>query len=107
MLVGEVRCATFTGCSCTLSGGSQWSSGPTYVSKYAHVFRASLRRKFVWSTVSLALRRASGRLIHQAIAGDAPHSNKIGPAIDSTAGSVSERPTQVATAIAGATPIER
>src|SRR5207249_10846064 len=63
ILVGEVRCATFTvGCSCTLSGGSQWSSGPTYVSKYAHVFRASLRRKFVWSTVSLALRRASGRL---------------------------------------------
>ena len=30
MLVGEVRCATVTaGCSCTLSGGSQWSSGPT------------------------------------------------------------------------------
>ena len=56
MLVGEVRCATLTtGCSCTLSGGSQWSSGPTYVSKYAHVLRASLRRKCVWSTVSLAL----------------------------------------------------
>ena len=34
MLVGDVRCATAdTGCSCTLSGGSQWSSGPTKVSK--------------------------------------------------------------------------
>ncbi len=34
MLVGEVRCAsTGAGCSWKLSGGSQWSAGPTKVSK--------------------------------------------------------------------------
>ena len=45
MLVGEVRCATAAaGCSCTLSGGSQCRRGPTKVSKYAQVRRASLRR---------------------------------------------------------------
>ena len=46
MFVGDVRCATLaTGCSWQLSGGSQWSSGPTKVSKNAQVLRASLRRK--------------------------------------------------------------
>src|SRR6266545_367764 len=58
MLVGEVRCATTaTGCSWKLSGGSQLSSGPTYSSKNAQVFRDTLRRKVVCSTLSRAGRR--------------------------------------------------
>ena len=62
MLVGDVRCATTdTGCSCTLSGGSQWSSGPTKVSKKAQVLRESLRRKTVWSAVSRAAARRRQR----------------------------------------------
>src|SRR4029077_3053538 len=108
MLVGDVRCAIVTVvCSCTLSGGSQWSSGPTYISKYAHVRRASLRRKCVCSIVNFALRRASGRLIHQAIAGEAAQSNNIGPAIASAAGLVADRPTHVSAAMTGAIHMER
>src|SRR5258708_26997216 len=65
MWVGEVRCAMApAGCSWKLSGGSQWSSGPTKVSKNAQVFRERFRRKIVSPAVSFARRRASGRLIH-------------------------------------------
>lgn len=40
MLVGEVRWAVrATGASCTLSGGSQWSSGPTCASNQPRVQR--------------------------------------------------------------------
>ena len=108
MLVGDVRRAIVTvGCSCTLSGGSQWSPGPTYISKYAHVRRASLRRKCVCSTFNFALRLASGRLIHQAIAGDAAQSSRIGPAIANAAGLVADTATHVSAAVAGPTHMER
>src|SRR6266542_3443032 len=108
MLVGDVRRAIVTvGCSCTLSGGSQWSSGPTYVSKYAHVRRASLRRKCICSTVNFALRRASGRLIHQAIAGEAAQSSRIGPAIANAVGLAEDKPIHVIAAIAGPIHMER
>ncbi len=55
-------------------------------SKNAQVRRASARRKSVCSTVRLALRRASGRLIHQAMAGEANHRSRIGAATVSAAG---------------------
>jgi len=43
-------------------------------------------KKMICSAVSRVSRRASGRLIHQAIAGEAIHKNKIGPATASVAG---------------------
>ena len=108
MLVGEVRRAIVTVvCSCTLSGGSQWSSGPTYISKYAHVRRASLRRNCSCSTVNFALRRTRGRLIHHAIAGDAAQSSRIGPEIANAAGLVADTPTHASAAIAGAIHMQR
>src|SRR5438552_16752942 len=81
MLVGDVRCATLaTGWSWQLSGGSHWSSGPTKVSKNAHVRRASLRRKSVSPIVSRASGRTSGRLIHHAMPGETNHRQSIGAA---------------------------
>ena len=61
------------------------------VSKKAQVLRESSRRKRVCSGVSIALRRASGRLIHHAMAGDANHRNRIGPATASAAGFAAAR----------------
>src|SRR5580765_4094771 len=90
MLVGEVRCArTPTGSSWKLSGGSQWSSGPTKVSKKLQVRRAAARRKRVCSEVSRASRRASGRLAHHAMAGEKSHSSRIGDAENQSAATVS------------------
>src|SRR5678815_1771838 len=81
MLVGEVRCATTAaGCSWKLSGGSQWSSAPTKVSKNAQVLREMARRKRVCSGVRCAGLGASGRLTHQAIAGEASQRSRIGAA---------------------------
>jgi hypothetical protein len=46
MFVGDVRCAILGAASSwKLSGGNQWSSGPTNVSKNLQVLRAVLRRK--------------------------------------------------------------
>src|SRR4051794_25722817 len=48
MLVGDVRWATTGfGSSWKLSGGSQWSVGPTNVSKKLQVWRATRRSSFV------------------------------------------------------------
>src|SRR5579862_8773719 len=102
MLVGEVRWAiTPTGCSWKLSGGSQWSSAPTKVSKNAQVLRARLRRNRVWSADSLARRRVSGRLIHHAIAGEANHRAAMGPATANAAGCESSTPITASKAAAG------
>ncbi|MEA3220197.1 MAG: hypothetical protein OZX49_01298 [Immundisolibacter sp.] len=108
MLVGEVRCATGSArLSCTLSGGSQWSSGPTKVSKKAQVRRASARRKRVCSVVRAGSRRTRGRLIHQAMAGDASHSSRIGVAAIDAAGRVASSRPALASAMAGATHMAR
>ncbi len=108
MLVGEVRCATTaTGCSWKLSGGSQLSSGPTYSSKKPQVFRDTLRRKVVCSTLSRAGRRRRGRLSHQALAGAAAQSASSGPATPSADGRPTARPTASTPAAAGALQIAR
>src|SRR5687768_5172064 len=79
MLVGEVRCARpLGGSSWKLSGGRWLSAGPTNVSKYRHVRRATTRRK-AWSSGDSRGRAARrGRLIHQATAGETSHSDATG-----------------------------
>src|SRR6058998_3215522 len=70
MFVGEVREAiTGVGYSWKLSGGSQLSSGATNSAKYLQLRRASVRRNTRCSDVRSGMRRRSGVLIHQAIAG--------------------------------------
>src|SRR5476649_889155 len=107
MLVGDVRWATVvTGCSCQLSGGSQWSSGPTKVSKNAHVLRARPRRKSAWSIVSRASRRASGRLTHHAMPGEMNHRKITGAACANADGSDSATRIAAAVAMTGAIHID-
>src|SRR5688572_1783078 len=108
MLVGDVRCATLgTGSSWKLSGGSQLSSGPTKVSKYAHVRRARPRRKTSWLGFRRGSRRASGLLSHHVMPGDNNHSRRTGAAHTSAAGLEPASPARVAVATAGATHIDR
>ena len=87
MLVGEVRWAmSGAGSSCRLSGGSQWSAAPTWVSKNAQVRRASARKKsrcLACGTKRPALR---GWLIHQAMRGEASHRISSGAARTSASG---------------------
>ena len=82
MFVGDVRWATAaTGCSCTLSGGSQWSSGPTWVSKNSQVRRARAPNVRRCSSVSGAgPRGASGRLTQTTNHGPASQSRRNGSA---------------------------
>src|SRR4026209_1961549 len=81
MLVGEVRCATTAaGCSWKLSGGSQWSSGPTKVSKNAQVLREITRRKRVCSGARGAGGGAGGGGLHHAGAGGGNGRSRIGAA---------------------------
>ena len=108
MLVGEVRCATIgPGCFWTLSGGSQLSSGPTKVSKNAHVRRARIWRNSCCDGFSLGAGRTSGRLSHPVMAGATSHSSRIGAARPSTDGRAATRYAAVASATAGATHIDR
>src|SRR5688572_32270495 len=108
MLVGDVRCATLgTGSAWKLSGGSQLSSGPTKVSKYAHVRRASPRRKTSWLGFRRGSRRASGRLNHQVMPGADNHRASTGAAHANAAGRDTASPTRVAVATAGTTHIDR
>ena len=72
MLVGDVRWAT-TGCgsSWKLSGGSQWSSGPTNLSKNRHVRRAIRRSAMASAADSWRPADSARRLLtDRAIAGD-------------------------------------
>ena len=81
MLVGEVRCATSpSGSSWWLSGGSQWSSGPTKVSKKSQVRRARRRRKARSASASAGGARRRGRPVRSAISGDASHRSSTGAA---------------------------
>ena len=74
MLVGEVRAATpVGGSSWKLSGGSQFSSAVTKVSKKCQVLRAMRRRKTSCSAVNSGAAGSIGWLIHQAIHGAANH----------------------------------
>ena len=87
MLVGEVRWAmTAVGSSCRLSGGSQLSCGPTWRSKKAQVRRDRPRRKRSSSVVGTNSVCAGGLPNHQAMAGDASHSNSSGAATTSATG---------------------
>ena len=70
-LVGEVRCATLpSGSSWKLSGGSQWSSSPTKVSKKCQVRRA-IRRSARRSVAGQRARSTGrGRLTQKATSGE-------------------------------------
>src|SRR3990172_8044588 len=108
MLVGEVRRAsTAAGPSCRLSGGSQWSSGPTKVSKKAQVLRDTRRRNAVCPGESLACGRASGRPSHHTTSGDASHRSRIGAATASAPGRACNRYNIVVIARNGAIHIQR
>src|SRR3972149_5147535 len=108
MLLGEVRRASAAaGLSWKLSGGSQWSSGPTKVSKKAQVLRETRRRNAVCSGESLACGRASDRLSHHASSGDASHRSRIGAAAASAPGRECSRYGVVAMDKNGAIHIQR
>jgi hypothetical protein len=77
------------------------SSGPTNVSKNAHVRRASFRRKAMSSVSRFASRRGSGRLTHHAMAGETSHSSRIGAAAASEGMAAAMSTTPVTAAIAG------
>ena len=97
MLVGEVRRATISaGCSCTLSGGSQWSAAVTWVSKNPHVRRDSLPRNCNCGGDSATASRRRGRPSHHINTGDSAHSANTGAATTSAPGCT------LATAIAAA-----
>ena len=104
MLVGDVRCATAgAGSSWKLSGGSQWSSGPTNVSKNRHVRRA-MRRSASWSVAESrsATDSGGGRLTRRATTGDSSHRATNGRAIHPAPGFAAR--TSTAMAAASATP---
>src|SRR5205807_7444904 len=87
MLVGEVRAATVgVGSSWKLSGGSQFSSAVTKVSKKCQVLRAMRRSRVNCSTLSSGVGCSMGRLIHHAIQGAVSQRAKNGRATIHRAG---------------------
>ena len=108
MLVGEVRWAIAgPGCSCRLSGGSQWSAAPTWASKNAQVCRASVRRKRCCAAFGANASSVRGWLIHHAIAGEASHSSSNGIASHSACGRCNTSVTPSSTASSGPIHISR
>src|SRR5580658_2189125 len=102
MLVGDVREARrTTGCSWKLSGGSQFSSAVTKVSKKCHVFRAVARMKKVWDSERCSGFGSMDRLMRQAMKGAATQSAIIGDTKDRRHGSQAARPAAMATARKG------
>src|SRR5207249_2762198 len=103
MFVGEVRAATVVvGSSWKLSGGSQFSSAVTKVSKKCQVLRAMRWSKVSCSRLSSGAGCSMGRLIHHAIQGATSQRTKNGRATIHRAGCT--RPKEIAppSAIAGA-----
>ena len=108
MLVGEVRRAIISdGCSCTLSGGSQWSVAVTWVSKNPHVRRASLPRNCNCGCDSTTTARRRGRPSHHISSGDSAHSTSTGAATTSAPGCTLATAIATAAANAGANHIVR
>src|SRR5207237_9780365 len=103
MLVGEVRAATaVAGSSWKLSGGSQFSSAVTKVSKKCQVLRAIRRSRVNWSALNSGAGCSMGRLIHHAIQGAASQRTKNGTVTIRCAGCMTPKETALASAIAGA-----
>src|SRR2546427_3970795 len=107
MFVGDVRCATTgLGVSWKLSGGNEWSSGPTNVAKNRHVRRATSRRARASAAESgWAGAVLRGTLIQRATAGDTIHSIKNGAAAGQASGCPHATATAAATASATPPPI--
>ena len=102
MLVGDVRCATTRPSdSCTLSGGSQWSSAVTNVSKNCQVLRATRRRWARSRSSSSTARGRSARLSQKAIAGETIHNSNGDAAAGSAAGRTASVSISRPQAIAG------
>src|SRR5256886_7910673 len=100
MLVGEVRAATEgAGSSWKLSGGSQFSSAVTKVSKKCQVLRAIRRSRVSWSALNSGAGCSRGRLIHHAIQGAASQRAKNGRATTQYAGCMTPKKTSPASAI--------
>src|SRR6266487_3853113 len=103
MLVGEVRAATAgVGSSWKLSGGSQFSSAVTKVSKKCQVLRAMRRSRVNCSTLSSGVGCSIGKLIHHAIHGAASQRTKNGTVTIRCAGCMTPKETAPPSAIAGA-----
>src|SRR5205814_6212495 len=102
MLVGEVRAARAgPGSSWKLSGGSQFSSAVTKVSKKCQVLRAMRRSRVNCSALSSGAGRSIGILIHRAIQGAASQRAKNGRATIQRAGCMRLKETTPPSAIAG------
>src|SRR3954452_11233396 len=105
MFVGDVRWAgPLGGCSWTLSGGRWLSAGPTNVSKNRQVRRATVRRKAESCSDNRGRAARSGRLSHQAAAGDTSHNAATGTAtatVPHRAEESSASPSTATAAVAG------
>src|SRR6476620_6920325 len=81
MLVGDVRLATTrSGCSWTLSGGSQWLPSSTCASKKPHVRRDRRRRNLRCPSESVARLRVRGRPSHHISKPEKAQHSRIGAA---------------------------
>src|SRR4029453_1277725 len=103
MLVGEVRPGPAgAGSAWKLSGGSQFSSGVTNVSKKCHVLRAIRRSRVNCSTLNSGAGCSTGRLIHHALQGAVSQRTKNGMVISRYGGWMTPNETALANAITGA-----
>src|SRR4030095_8491341 len=102
MLVGEVRAATVgVGSSWKLSGGSQFSSAVTKVSKKCQVLRAVRRRNCSCTSLNSGGDTSIGRLIGQASHGAANQATSRGRAKGRWAGCITLMAAPLVRATAG------